>query len=154
WQMRPYKDFEELMQQVEFFVDAVSGYRCDFALFPEFFNAPLMARDNDRSEAEAIRNLAAFTPEIKERFSALSDSYNINIITGSLPLLKDETLYNVGYLCGRDGSVESYEKLHITPDEARVWGMTGGEKLQVYDTDCGKVGILICYDAEFPELCR
>lgn len=154
WQMRPYKNFEELMQQAEFFVDAVSGYRCDFALFPEFFNAPLMAGDNDRSEAEAIRNLAAFTPEIKERFSALSVSYNINIITGSLPLVREESLYNVGYLCCRDGSVESYEKLHVTPDEARVWGMTGGHKLQVYDTDCGKVGILICYDVEFPELSR
>lgn len=154
WQMRSYKTFEDLMQQAEFFVDAVSGYRCDFALFPEFFNAPLMAADNDRSEAEAIRNVAAFTPEIKDRFSALSVSYNINIITGSLPLLKDENLFNVGYLCGRDGSVESYEKLHVTPDEARVWGMTGGRKLQVYDTDCGKVGILICYDVEFPELSR
>lgn len=34
WQMRPYKNLDDLMQQAEFFVDAVSGYRCDFALFP------------------------------------------------------------------------------------------------------------------------
>ena len=52
--MRPYKDLEELMTQVEFFVDAVSGYRSDFALFPEFFNAPLMAKNNHLTEAEAI----------------------------------------------------------------------------------------------------
>src|SRR6056297_4181480 len=38
WQMRPYKDLEELLQQAEYFIDAVSGYRSDFALFPEFFN--------------------------------------------------------------------------------------------------------------------
>ena len=44
WQMRPYKDVTELMQQVEYFVDTLSGYRSDFALFPEFFNAPLMAK--------------------------------------------------------------------------------------------------------------
>jgi GNAT superfamily N-acetyltransferase len=42
WQMRSYRNLDELMQQAEFFVDAVSGYRADFALFPEFFNAPLM----------------------------------------------------------------------------------------------------------------
>ena len=43
WQMRPYKDITELMQQAEFFVDTLSAYHSDFALFPEFFNAPLMA---------------------------------------------------------------------------------------------------------------
>ena len=32
WQMRPYKNLEELLQQAEFFIDAVSGYRSDFAL--------------------------------------------------------------------------------------------------------------------------
>lgn len=154
WQMRSYKDMEDLMQQVEFFVDSVSEYRCDFALFPEFFNAPLMAKDNHLSEAEAIRNLAAYTPEIVDRFSKMSISYNINILTGSMPLLRDNLLYNVGYLCRRDGSMESYEKLHITPDEARVWGMKGGNKLQSFDTDCGKIGVLICYDSEFPELSR
>jgi GNAT superfamily N-acetyltransferase len=58
WQMRPYKNLEEVMQQAEFFIDAVSGYRCDFALFPEFFNAPLMAENNHLSEPEAIRELA------------------------------------------------------------------------------------------------
>jgi GNAT superfamily N-acetyltransferase len=50
WQMRPYKDLGELLQQVEYFVDAVSAYRADFALFPEFFNAPLMAENNHMSE--------------------------------------------------------------------------------------------------------
>ena len=55
WQMRPYKDLSQLMQQAEYFVDAVSGYKSDFALFPELFNAPLMAEFNHLSEAEAIR---------------------------------------------------------------------------------------------------
>lgn len=154
WQMRPYKNFEDLMQQVEYFVDTVSGYRCDFALFPEFFNAPLMAKDNHLSEPAAIRELAKFTESIVQRFSELSISYNINIITGSMPELVDDKLYNVGYLCKRDGSMERYEKLHVTPDEAKVWGMQGGNGLKTFDTDCGKIGILICYDSEFPELSR
>jgi predicted amidohydrolase/GNAT superfamily N-acetyltransferase len=154
WQMRPYKNLEELMQQAEFFVDAVSGYRSDFALFPEFFNAPLMAENNHLKESDAIRELAKHTAKIVQKFSELAISYNINIITGSMPEIKKDLLYNVGYLCKRDGTTERYEKLHVTPDEAKVWGMQGGSKLQTFDTDCGKIGILICYDSEFPELSR
>ncbi|MGE0560834.1 MAG: carbon-nitrogen hydrolase family protein [Flavobacteriales bacterium] len=154
WQMRPYEHLDELMQHAEYFIDAVSGYRSDFALFPEFFNAPLMAENNHLSEPEAIRELATHTEYIVQKFSALAISYNINIITGSMPEMIGDTLYNVGYLCRRDGSMERYEKLHVTPDEAKVWGMQGGNKLQAFDTDCGKIGILICYDSEFPELSR
>jgi predicted amidohydrolase/GNAT superfamily N-acetyltransferase len=154
WQMRPYKDRDELMQQVEYFVDSVSAYHCDFALFPEYFNAPLMAENNHLSEPAAIRELAKHTEAIVKRFSELSISYNINIITGSMPEMHGDHLYNVGYLCKRDGSVEKYEKLHVTPDEERVWGLMGGSILKTYDTDCGKIGILICYDSEFPELSR
>lgn len=154
WQMRLYKDLEELMQQAEYFIDAVSGYRSDFALFPEFFNAPLMAENNHLSEPEAIRELAKHTDAIVQKFSEFAISYNINIITGSMPEIKNDLLYNAGYLCKRDGTIERYEKLHVTPDEAKVWGMQGGNQLKAFDTDCGKIGILICYDSEFPELSR
>ncbi|MDT8413924.1 MAG: carbon-nitrogen hydrolase family protein [Flavobacteriaceae bacterium] len=154
WQMRLYKGMKELMEQAEFFVDAVSGYRCDFALFPEFFNAPLMAEYNHLSEPDAIRKLASYTEQIRDAFSALAISYNINIITGSMPYLDDGTLYNVGFLCRRDGTIEKYTKIHVTPDESKVWGMKGGDQIQTFNTDCGKIGILICYDVEFPELSR
>ena len=154
WQMRPYKNMEELLQQAEFFVDAVSGYRSDFALFPEFFNAPLMAENNHLTEPEAIRELAKHTSTVIQKFSELAISYNINIISGSLPEVQNNRLYNVGYLCKRDGTIERYEKLHVTPDEVKVWGMEKGKQLKVFDTDCGKIGILICYDVEFPELSR
>jgi predicted amidohydrolase/GNAT superfamily N-acetyltransferase len=154
WQMRLYSDLDELMQQAEFFVDAVSGYRADFALFPEFFHAPLMAEYNHLSEPQAVRELAKYTDQVVKRFAELAISYNINIITGSMPELKDNNLYNVGYLCKRDGGVDRYEKIHVTPDESRVWGLQGGNGLRTFDTDCGKIGILICYDVEFPELSR
>ena len=154
WQMRTYEGLEDLMHQAEYFIDTVAGYRSDFALFPEFFNAPLMAAYNHMSEPEAIRELAGFTETIIERFSELSVSYNINIISGSMPEMIDGKLYNVGYLCKRDGSIERFEKIHVTPDEARVWGMQTGNIVKTFDTDCGKIGILICYDVEFPELSR
>jgi predicted amidohydrolase len=50
--------------------------------------------------------------------------------------------------------MEEYRKMHITPNEIQYWGMSGGNVVKTYDTDCGKIGILICYDVEFPELSR
>ena len=154
WQMRAYATVEDLFEQIEFFVDAVSGYKSDFILFPEYFNAPLMAEFNNLSESQAIRGLAGYTDDIRERFVQLAISYNINIITGSMPLLRDGNLYNVGFLCRRDGSYEMYEKIHVTPDETKSWGLSGGRMLRTFDTDCAKIGVLICYDVEFPELSR
>ncbi|WP_321348528.1 bifunctional GNAT family N-acetyltransferase/carbon-nitrogen hydrolase family protein [uncultured Draconibacterium sp.] len=154
WQMRLYKTLDDVMNQAEYFIDAVSGYRSDFALFPEFFNAPLMVENNHLSEPEAIRKLAEYTDEVVARFSELAIAYNINIITGSMPEIENDRLYNVGYVCHRDGSVDRFEKLHVTPDEEKVWGMEGGSQLKSIETDCGKIGVLICYDIEFPELGR
>ena len=65
WQVRSYNSIEEVLEQAEYFIDAVSGYRSDFALFPEFFNAPLMAKYNHMSESEAIRELAKYTERFK-----------------------------------------------------------------------------------------
>lgn len=155
WQMRHYKGIEEMYEHAEFFVDAVSGYKSDFALFPEFFNAPLMAKYNHLTEAEAIRKLSEHTIEIRDRFLQLAVSYNVNIITGSMPFLsEDNSLYNIGFLCRRNGTFEQYTKIHVTPDESKLWGLKGGDSLQVFETDCGPIGVLICYDVEFPELSR
>lgn len=154
WQMRSLNNLEEFFNQAEFFIDAVSGYGSDFALFPELFIAPLMADYNHLSEADAIRELAKYAEPIKKKFQELAISYNINIISGSMPFLENGILYNAGFLCKRDGTNEMYKKIHITPNEVFYWGITGGDTIQTFDTDCGKIGIIICYDVEFPELSR
>ncbi len=154
WQMRLYKDLDEMFSQVEYFIDSVSAYKSDFALLPELFNGPLLAGYNHLSEAEAMRELAKHTPEMKTRFQEMAIRYNVNIITGSFPSIENGELKNIGYLCHRNGVVDKYEKIHITPDEAKHWGIRGGNSLKVYDTDAGRIGILICYDVEFPELAR
>lgn len=154
WQMRPFRNMEQINEQIEFFIDAVSGYKSDFVLFPELFNAPLMADFNHLTEAEAIRKLSEFTLPLRDKFREFAVSYNINIITGSMPLVRDNKLYNTGYLCRRDGTYESYEKIHITPNETFYWGMVGGDSIKTFKTDSGTIGIMICYDVEFPELSR
>ncbi len=154
WQMRPFANLDKFFEQVEFFVDVLSEYKSDFAVFPEFFNTPLLAEFNHLTEYEAIRQLAEKTEDIRLKISEYAIAYNVNIITGSMPLVEDGHLYNVSYLCHRNGKVNEYRKIHITPNETKYYGIRGGDKIQAINTDCGKIGILICYDIEFPELSR
>ncbi len=154
WLLREVTSPDEILSQVEYFVDAISYYEADFALFPEFFHAALMRLSQFDQDNDAIRFLAGYTDRFVSSMSTLAVSYNINIISGSMPLLEDGQIYNVSHLCRRDGTVEMQKKIHITPHEKREWVMEGGDHLQVFDTDAGRIGILICYDVEFPELGR
>jgi predicted amidohydrolase/GNAT superfamily N-acetyltransferase len=154
WQMRLFESFEDFLTQVEFFVDTVAGYNTDLVLFPELFNAPLMAKVPQEDPVEAMRILASYTQALREELLRMALAYNLNIVTGSVPEYRDGGLYNVSFLCRRDGTWDAQYKLHITPDEQQYWGMQGGDELKVFETDIGRIGILICYDIEYPELAR
>jgi len=154
WQMRHFKDIDAFYEQVEFFVNVMGDYKADFVLFPELFNTPLLAPFNKLSERDSMIELAKLTEEIRMRISDLAISYNVNIISGSMPVFENNDLYNVSYLLHRDGRVDEYRKVHITPNERKYYGMKGGSEIRVFDTDCGKIGLVICYDVEFPELPR
>lgn len=154
WQMRQFKDIDAFYEQVEFFVDVMGDYKADFVLFPELFNTPLLAPFNKLSERDSMIELAKLTEEIKMKISDLAISYNVNIISGSMPVFENNELYNVSYLLHRDGRTDEYRKIHITPNERKYYGMKGGNEIRVFDTDCGKIGLVICYDVEFPELPR
>ncbi|ADX68628.1 bifunctional GNAT family N-acetyltransferase/carbon-nitrogen hydrolase family protein [Weeksella virosa] len=154
WQMRAFRDLQDFYEQVEFFVQTVSDYGADFLLFPEFFNTPLMSPYNHLKEVEAMNRLAELTDEIVKKIQEFAISYNVNIIAGSMPTIENELLFNTSFLCHRNGQLDSYSKMHITPNEFRYYGMVGGNELKVFDTDCGKIGLLICYDVEFPETAR
>jgi len=154
WKMRQAPTLEVLKQQIEYFVDVFAGYKADFVLFPEFFTFPLMVQFNQDNPAQAIRDVSAYTEQVRDHMLQLALSYNINIIAGSMPLYNEQHLHNVSYLLRRDGTWDSQYKLHVTPDEKAYWGMQGGDRLAVFETDVGRIGILICYDVEFPELPR
>ena len=154
WQMRTVESVEELLKQVEYFVDTVSDYQSDFIVFPEFFNAPLMGLTEQHSQTEAIRYLAEYTELFRNEMSRMAIEYNANIVTGSMPLAEGDKIYNVSYLCHRSGQIDEQRKIHITPHEKNDWVIQGGDKISVFETDAGRVGILICYDVEFPELGR
>jgi predicted amidohydrolase/ribosomal protein S18 acetylase RimI-like enzyme len=154
YQMRAIKSFEEFEKHIEFFVDTSSDYRSDFVVFPEMITLQLLSFLPNKKPGEAIRELCNFTPQYESLFTRLAIKYNINIIAGSHFIIEDDNLYNVSYIFRRDGTFDKQYKIHITPSEKKWWGVKSGNKIKVFNTDKGKVAILICYDAEFPELAR
>ncbi len=154
YQMRTIRAFEEFARQCEYFVDVASDYRADFVLFPELFTTQLLSLVEPQRPGLAARKLAEFTPRYLELFGNLSVKYNTNIVAGSHFVAEKDELYNTAYLFERNGHVGDQRKIHVTPNERKWWGVASGSEVKVFDTDCGKVSILVCYDIEFPELAR
>lgn len=154
YQMRKIATFDDFARQCEFFVDVASDYKADFLLFPELFTTQLLSTITAERPGLSARKLAEFTGRYVELFRDLAIRYHINIVGGSQFELDAERLYNTAFLFRRDGSIEHQRKLHITPLERRWWGLRPGERLSVFDTDRGKIAILVGYDVEFPELGR
>jgi predicted amidohydrolase/ribosomal protein S18 acetylase RimI-like enzyme len=154
YQMRTISGFDEFAQQCEFFIDTASEYKSDFVLFPELLTTQLLSCVEQSRPGQAARKLAEFTPQYLDLFTELAVKYDINVIGGSTFVIEDESLFNIAYLFRRDGTLGSQEKIHITPSERKWWGVTPGRTVNVFDTDCGNISILICYDVEFPELVR
>jgi predicted amidohydrolase len=152
--MRAIESWEEFAKQCRFFVDVAADHQADILVLPELFTTQLLSVVSARDPAAAARRLAELTPEYIRLFGELSVKYAVNIVAGSQLTVENDDLYNVSFLFRRDGSIDRQYKLHPTPNERRWWGLKGGDRLEVFDTDRGKVAILICYDVEFPELAR
>lgn len=84
----------------------------------------------------------------------LARRHGVHILAGSGPVLKsDGRFVNAAQLVTPSGLAGEQEKIIMTPFE-RDWGISGGAPLRVFETAIGKIGILICYDSEFPLLAR
>jgi len=148
------RDFAEFAARVEYFVAAAAGYGSDFVVFPEFFAVPLLS-SLDKPEGHAdLRELEQFTPSFMELMERLARRHGLCVIAGSHPMADGGKLYNTSWLFRPDESCSQQRQLHITPAERKHWGVRGGDFLQAIQTPKAKVGILICYDVEFPETAR
>ncbi|WP_087973762.1 carbon-nitrogen family hydrolase [Oceanobacillus rekensis] len=86
----------------------------------------------------------------------LAKTYHINIIGGSIANIKNGNIYNTSLVVNREGKlVYTYDKIHLVPMLDEPAYLTGGtEKVQLFELDGVKMGIIICYDLRFPELAR
>lgn len=154
YMLKKIDSFEEFARQCEYFVDVSSVYNSDFVVFPETFTIQLLSFLDESVPGRQIQRLTDFTEDYIKLFTMLAVKFNVNIIGGSHFVEEDGKIYNVAFLFRRDGTIDRQYKLHITPGEKKWWGIQPGNELRVFNTDCGKIAILICYDIQFPELAR
>jgi predicted amidohydrolase/ribosomal protein S18 acetylase RimI-like enzyme len=154
YQMRLVRNWDEFAMQCEYFLDTASENKSDFVLFPELLTTQLLPTIDERRPSDAARRLSEFTPQYLDFFTRMSIKYNVNILGGSQFVFENDRLRNAAYLFRRDGTIERQDKVHVTPSERRWWGVEPGDGIHVFDSDRGKLAILLCYDVEFPELAR
>ncbi|MGD8340074.1 MAG: GNAT family N-acetyltransferase [Gammaproteobacteria bacterium] len=152
---RRIRSFDQFRQQFLYFVDVTADYRADFVVFPELFTMQLLSLENEAiPPAESMRHISQYEDELAELFREAAMKFNINIVAGSTPLIRNDKLYNIAQLFRRDGTHVDQPKIHPTPNEEYWWNIAGGDDSVLIDTDCGPAGLLVCYDVEFPELVR
>ena len=147
---------DAFFDRIATYVRSAGDYGADFVCFPEHFTLQLLSAAPTMVPAdEAIHRLTEYTPRLKERLSALAKEHSVNIVGGShATVLENGEAHNITYVALRDGTLHARHKLHPTPDEKAVWNIQGGESAEPVETDRGQVGVMICYDSEFPELGR
>ncbi len=156
YKQRKVKSFDEFISFIQYFVKVVSDYRADFVVFPELFTLQLLSiEDQDLEPAAAIESLTKYRDQLQTELRDMAIRFNVNIIGGSTPtMMENQRVENISSIYLRDGTIHEQAKIHPTPSESYWWNIEGSDDLVAIDTDCGPVGVLICYDSEFPELAR
>jgi predicted amidohydrolase len=85
--------------------------------------------------------------------AALAAEHDLVIVGGFAELAENDGVYNSAFLIDRSGLRAVYRKVHLWADERR-WFTPGQGPAPVVNTHRGRIGILICYDLEFPEWTR
>jgi 5-aminopentanamidase len=106
------------------------------------------------SPAEA-RELAGMADNSKtlDQWRALCDAYGLVIAGGFCELGGDGLLYNSAAIVDASGVRAVYRKSHLWDAEKTVFTPGDGAP-PVVDLPFGRVGLMICYDLEFPEWVR
>lgn len=153
YELKKINSFEAFAEQCSLFAKTAGGYKADFILFPELITTQLLSY-LDADASNVASKLSAVTQQYIDLFAGLARSTGSYIIAGSHICSENDKLYNISYFFDRQGNYKKQYKLHITPHERELWGIEPGHAVEVFETDRGKVAVLICYDIEFPELSR
>jgi len=149
------QDFVGYEAKISAWVEAASD--CDLLLFPEYGSMELaslgggtVAQDLEASLHEVARHqdrCVALHCELARRF-------NLHIVMASSPYFIGERPFNRAVLVGPEGVIGFQDKQIMTRFEREQWNVVANPGLHLFDTPLGRLGILICYDSEFPLLGR
>lgn len=151
-------DWSALAQKRADWVAAAAGQGADLLVFPEYAGLELAALEGEDAAADLVTCIDAASrqlPRALAQFRDLAHSHDVHICTGTTPLrLPDGRAVNRAHLVTPAGAIGHQDKLIPTPYERDPWSISPGEGLSVFETGLGRIGILICYDAEFPLIAR
>ena len=156
YQVRKIASFEEFAEQITYFVETAAEYRADFVVFPEFTSMQLLSQKSLRNlpAKDGIARLCELEDDVVGLFRDLAQRFGLHIIGGTHPVEREGKIYNAAPIAFPDGYVIFQPKIHITPSEKHFWGIDGGSELRMIPTSKAKIGVLVCYDSEFPEAAR
>lgn len=154
YNLRTIGHFQEFADQVEHYIKTAQEFDSKFICFPEFLTTQLLSIGDESGKGLPIDRLPEFTDAYHQLFSGLAEQYGMHIVGGTHVIRQGDFLYNVAHLFYPDGRIEQQPKLHMTPTEVKEWNMSTGDNLKIFETEFGKVALVICYDIEFPEIVR
>ncbi|MCA8880811.1 MAG: amidohydrolase [Rhodobacteraceae bacterium] len=124
----------------------------DVLVFPEYagMEAALAGGPATASVAEWCGHAAEAADWYVSTLRALAVRHGCYILAGSLPAQAPQGLVNRAFFLSPDGAVAHQDKHILTPWERRETPLCAGDGLHAFDTRLGRIGVLICYDCEFP----
>jgi len=158
-QLRPEPSVEGFLEHVESLVADGARRGAEVVVLPELASTGLLASLDHTSTTTTVTDdyhhgLTAYADAIRRGLSRMAADHQVVVIGGSHNrTAPDGTLRNTAYICHPDGSVESQDKIHLTPPE-HAMGTTGGDDLLVTRLGPFTAAVLICADIQFPELTR
>jgi len=155
--IRPVQAFQQFADQVSALVETAADYKCQLAVFPEYFTAQLLTLGDVKRPMEAqVRDLAAQVGPYISLLSSLAQKHGMYLLGGTIPVADDggDDVYNQAFLFAPSGEFGTQGKLHMTRFENEEWKVTPRQGLRVFETAFGRCAVAICYDVEFPEIAR
>ena len=138
-------------------VAEAAANRAQLLVFPEYGAMEYAAASGAATARNLQASLAAVSGALAQMDAAHADlarRHGVHILAASGPSERPGDRYvNAARLFSPSGKAGVQEKLIMTPFE-RDWGISGGDRLRVFETALGRIGIAICYDSEFPLLVR
>ena len=129
----------------------------DLLVFPEY-GAMELASLGGRAVAgdleASLHEVARHADAVEALHVRLAAEHGCHILAASGPVFEGARPVNRAVLYGPEGRIGHQDKQIMTRFEREEWDVVGAPGLRLFDTALGRIGILICYDSEFPLLGR
>jgi predicted amidohydrolase len=131
----------------------------ELLVFPEYGAMEVASLAEEENAGDLVRSVDAVNARLRDMdglHASLAREFGVHICAGSAPVRRETGAppVNRARFFAPDGSRAHQDKQIMTRFERDEWGIVPGDALRVYETALGRLGILICYDAEFPLFAR